>query len=238
MVAWVPDHTRRFRRRPHFDPGEIDRECEALVAEFLRRHKGKVEYPLDTNDLLILIEEHVGTLDVYADLTAEGADVEGVTRFWVGQRPNVEVAEILANEERRANRYRTTLAHELGHVRLHDPLFQRHLTGNDLFEARREDKVVCKRETVLGAPQADWMEWQAGYASGAYLAPRQALVAELRPILDGDVGLPPFRVGGDVAKRLVEVVIRRFRISNDAALVRLLQLNYVTRTQRPPTLFG
>ena len=86
MVAWVPDHTRRFRRRPHFDPGEIDRECEALVAEFLRRHRGKVEYPLNTNDLLILIEEHVGTLDVYADLTAEGADVEGVTRFWVGQR--------------------------------------------------------------------------------------------------------------------------------------------------------
>jgi Zn-dependent peptidase ImmA (M78 family) len=238
MTRWVPDHTRRFRRRPHFEPVEIDKECEALVAEFLRRHRGKVEYPLDTNDLIILIEEHVGNLDVYADLSDEGRNVEGVTRFRIGERPDIEIAEILTSEDRRVNRYRTTLAHELGHARLHNPLFQRAFAAGDLFDGRREEKIVCKRETMLEAPQSDWMEWQAGYASGAYLMPRQALAAELRPILDAGSGIPPFRVDDGVADRLIPVVIDRFGVSREAAVVRPLKLNYLTRAERVPTLFG
>lgn len=238
MVAWVPDGTRRFKRRPHYEPSEIDRDCEVLVAEFLRRHRGKVEYPLDTNDLMILIEEHTATLDVYADLTPEGPGVEGITRFCIGRRPDVEIADGLADEERRANRYRTTLAHELGHVRLHDPLFQRAFSSGDLFEGRREDKVVCKRDTMVDAPKVDWMEWQAGYASGALLMPRQAMAAELGPLLDAASGLPPFGTGDAVGQRFIDTVVERFQVSREAAEVRLLKLDYVTRAQRIPTLFG
>ncbi len=238
MTKWVPDNTKRFRRRPHFEPAEIDKECEALVAEFLKRHRGKVEYPLDTNDLIILIEEHVGNLDVYADLSDEGTNVEGVTRFKIGERPDIEIAEILTSEDRRANRYRTTLAHELGHARLHDPLFQRAFAAGDLFGGRREEKIVCKRETMLEAPLADWMEWQAGYASGAYLMPRRALASELRLILDASSKMPPFHVDDDVAARLIPVVIDRFGVSREAAIVRLLKLNYLTRAEPVPTLFG
>ncbi|MDR7039119.1 hypothetical protein J2X36_003892 [Methylobacterium sp. BE186] len=238
MVQWVPDATRRFRKRPHYEPLEIDRECEALTAAFLLKHRGKVEYPLSTDDLCLLVEQHVAYLDVYSDLSGDGADVEGVTRIEVGRPPIVEITEALSTNDRRANRYRTTLAHELGHVRLHDGLFQAHFASGDILADAGKAKIVCKRDTILEAPTADWMEWQAGYASGAYLMPRSAVRDLLRPHIDAAGTLPPFHVADPLAAALIDKVVSRFAVSQDAAKVRLLKLGYLA--VRPPasTLFG
>lgn len=238
MVMWVPDETKRFRRRPHFKQCEIDRECETLVSGFLLKHRGKVAYPITTDDLTVLIEQHVGALDVYADLTPDGLDVEGVTRFKIGSVPDIEISEPLSNDARRENRFRTTLAHELGHVRLHDRLFQAAFSPGDLFEHAREHRLVCKRETMVDAPKGDWLEWQACYASGSYLMPVTALRDELRPILAAHGGLPPFQVGGAASDALIEAVMARFQVSRDAARVRLSKLDYISSAPRAPTLFG
>lgn len=238
MVQWVPDATGRFRKRPHFEPLEIDRECEALTAAFLLKHRRKVEYPISTDDLCLLVEQHVAYLDVYSDLSGDGFDVEGVTRIEVGKLPTVEITETLSTNERRVNRYRTTLAHELGHVRLHDGLFQSHFASGDLLAEAGKSKIVCKRDTILDAPQTDWMEWQAGYASGAYLMPRSAVRDLLRPQVDGSTALPPFHVADPIAAVLIANVTSRFEVSQDAARIRLIKLGYLDTRQPTPTLFG
>ena len=53
-------------------------------------------------------------LDPYADLSAYGADVEGVTEFFPNRGPKVSISERIAADERRENCYRTTLTHEFG----------------------------------------------------------------------------------------------------------------------------
>ena len=80
MVRHVRDPTGRFEQRPYWLEAELDKECERLLLAFLRRLHGKVDYPISTDDLKTLIEEEARDLDQYADLSAYGADVEGVSR--------------------------------------------------------------------------------------------------------------------------------------------------------------
>ena len=79
MVRYVRDSTGRFSERPHYEPKELDRECENIVGKFLTRKYGKAAFPLSTDDLTQVIEREAEDLDLYADLSKYGADVEGVT---------------------------------------------------------------------------------------------------------------------------------------------------------------
>ena len=62
------DNTGRFPERPFYTERELDQLFERIVTEFLRRRRGAVGFPLTTNELSILVEEHVSDLDLYADL--------------------------------------------------------------------------------------------------------------------------------------------------------------------------
>ncbi len=81
-------------------------------------------YPVETEALKTLIERDAEDLDVYADLSAYGHDVEGVTEFRPGSKPAVKIAAELTEDSKRENRLRTTLTHEYGHVRFHSYLFE------------------------------------------------------------------------------------------------------------------
>src|SRR4051794_5005851 len=104
MVRYISDPTGRFAHRPYWLEPELDRECETIVETFLRRHRGKVEYPIRTEDLKTLIEDEARDLDQYADLKA---DVDGVTEFEHGRKPTVRIASYLAEDDRWENRLRT-----------------------------------------------------------------------------------------------------------------------------------
>lgn len=238
MVYWVRDATKRFRERPYYHAHEIDAECERLVCAFLIRHRGKVSFPLTDDDLTVLIEQHVDDLDLYADLSEDGDDVEGACRFAIGQKPVIEIAGRLSEDDRRVNRLRTTLAHELGHARFHDAVFQQTFASNDLFLDGRKARIVCKRDTITDAPEVDWMEWQACYASGAYLMPKKAVAAQLRTEIQKVARLTPFQVGDVAATALIATVMDGFQVSRDAARVRLTKLGYLTTNAPPLTLFG
>ena len=140
---------------------------------------GKTEYPIRTEDLKVLVEDHAADLDLYADLSVEGENIEGVTEFFHSERPVVRISKALTEDESRQNRLRTTLTHELGHVVLHSPLTS--LSGQQrLFQTTERDRSLvlrCKRNSILLAVSkpVDWMEWQAGYASGAFLMPKTEL---------------------------------------------------------------
>lgn len=239
MVRMVPDKTGRFAERPHYTPEDLDRECERIVAAFLRKKRGVVTFPILTEDLHTLIEQADATLDAYADLSAFGADVEGMTEFFPDQGPKVSISDKLANDERRENRLRTTLTHEFGHVHFHRHLWaEKFLTGRLFDRKSAENKAICKRDTVLNANQYDWMEWQAGYVSGSTLMPlthvRQLVSEYCKPLgLHGAV-----YQGSQQGLALIAQVVDRFAVSEEAARIRLLKLNLLSASNKQRSLFG
>ena len=67
---------------------------EKIVVDFLRQKHGKARFPITTEDITVLIEQKVSDLDQYADLSAYGANVEGVTEFSRHGKPKVLISEI------------------------------------------------------------------------------------------------------------------------------------------------
>lgn len=239
MVKMVPDKTGRFAERPHYSPEDLDRECERIVSAFLHKKRGVVTFPILTEDLHVLIEQEDATLDSYADLSAFGDDVEGMTEFFPNQGPKVSISEKLANDQRRVNRLRTTLTHEFGHVHFHRHLWAEKFLSGRLFERKSlENKAICKRDSILNANQYDWMEWQAGYVSGSILMPvtqvRRLVVEYCQPRgLHGVI----FQ-GAEHGLALIAAMVERFAVSEEAARIRLLKLNLLAASNQQPSLFG
>jgi hypothetical protein len=238
-VKFVRDTTGRFSQRPHYEPQELDRECEAIITKFLKDKYGKVEFPISTDDLTVLIERDTSDFDPYADLSAYGSEVEGVTEFQPKGKPAVKIAAALANDSRRKNRLRTTLTHEYGHVHFHAYLWQIEPPTADLLQQRpNANKQICKRDGILNAAPADWMEWQAGYISGALLMPASFLRKSVAAYLDAHGLFGVVGTGGPHGQALIERAQQEFQVSADAARVRLLKLNILGAEDAGPSLFS
>jgi len=225
-MKFIPDNTGRFAIRPHYAPSDLDFQCEDLVFEFLQRRHGEIQFPFSTDDISVLIEREASDLDSSADLSDVGDEVEGVTEFYRGQKPRVRIAAHL-NHPSLENRLRTTLTHELAHVHFHNYLYQVE-ASLELFEsASRGAPLRCNRQNIHGVSSQDWMEWQARYASGAILMP----VSRVRKFAN-----PGPALGAETpeARELITLLAGAFRVSEDAARVRLSQLGYLSRELNPP----
>jgi hypothetical protein len=223
-MKWVEDKTGRFARRPHYTEQELDIECDKIVSAFLRKRHGDVSFPISTDDLTCLIEENAD-FDSYADLTAEGDDVEGVTEFRSGRRPIVRISTALAEAVNRENRLRTTLTHEYAHVHFHRFLFEESSRQSRLFPDPAPVPINrCHRHTIEHASKTDWLEWQAGHCCGALLMPLSALEEEVR-LFSSKKGCGCREVGAHSRDGilLVEHVSQAFRVSKQATRVRLLK---------------
>lgn len=230
-MKWVADRTGRFARRPHYLPAELDSECERLILAFLNRRNGKAEFPIKTDDLTVFIEEHAD-LDSYADLSEEGEGVEGVTEFVPGERPVVKIADAL-NAAHLENRLRTTLTHEYGHVHFHRFMFEdsQTATGSLFAQVHTAQGNKCHRDTIVGAQERDWMEWQAGYACGAILMPVAALFDTVQRFrAENNLSYSNLSLLSEPGQKLVGSVASRFQTSQDAARVRLLKKGILTDT--------
>ena len=227
------DPTGRFRERPFFAPGELDAECERTISRFLIERHGKVAFPILTEDLMVLLEQEASDVDPYADLLSEGTDVDGVTDFLPGLKPRVRISKRLS-DPRYENRLRTTITHEFGHVKFHGFLYQLDVETLPLFGATQPSKpnAKCKRETILNAGQNDWMEWPAGYISGAMLMP----LSGMRAIASGLEGKAPLSHDDVRAVEIAEKVQAEFRVSSDAARVRLAKLGFLTANSKAQPL--
>lgn len=223
-MKWVKDKTGRFSQRPHYLPKEIDDECERVVREFLTKRYGRVEFPIKTDDLTVLIEQKAD-LDSYADLSAEPGKVEGVTEFTPRKRPIVKISASL-NANNMENRLRTTLTHEFGHVHFHQFMFD-DLQNQpaSLFPAQTQSHTnKCHRDNMIAAPERDWMEWQAGYACGAILMPSAALLEAVKRFReDKKIPYANLALGSEHGQQLITLVTTTFQTSRDAARVRLLK---------------
>ena len=223
-MKWVKDKTGRFSQRPHYLPDEIDDECERIIRDFLTKKYGKVEFPIKTDDLTVLIEQKAD-LDSCTDLSGEPGEVEGVTEFTARKRPVVRISSAL-NAQNMENRLRTTLTHEFGHVHFHQLMFD-DLENQppSLFATQAQAHTnECHRDNMIGASDRDWMEWQAGYACGAILMPAAALLETVKRFRD-EKKLPyaNLAVGSEHGQQLITLVTSTFQTSRDAARVRLLK---------------
>ena len=239
-MKWVTDRTGRFAQRPHYLPEELDSECERVILAFLYKRYGKAEFPIKTDDLTVFIEEQAD-LDGYADLSGEGEGVEGVTEFVPGKRPMVKIADAL-NASHLENRLRTTLTHEYGHVHFHRFMFEdgQGATGSLFAQTHAAQGNKCHRDSIVGAPERDWMEWQAGYACGGILMPVTALFDEVQRFrAENNLPYSNLSLQSEPGQNLITAVAAGFHTSRDAARVRLLKRGILTDTgsQRTAELF-
>jgi hypothetical protein len=224
-VRLIPDSTRRFSRRPHYDDWELDQIFEDIIVGFLSERHGKATFPISTDELTVLIDRRTDDLDTLADLSTLGEDVEGVTDFRPNKKPRVRIASQLWDGSNRENRLRTTLAHEFGHVHLHNHLFQ--MDGTlELFARNGGGEQQCRRDGIEGRGRIDWMEWQAGYASGAILMPATTLRAIIAST-SIEVREGPVETASLDGQKLIGAVASAFQVSRDAARVRLSQARYI-----------
>lgn len=239
-MNWVKDTTGRFLRRPYFSPQEMEAQCERLIVDHLTKRHGEVAFPVTTDDLTILIETMVDDLDLFADLSREGQDVEGVTEFFPDALPKIRVERTLSMNPRMVNRLRTTLTHELGHVVFHRMMFEGPRSGS-LFDddPPAESSNKCKRDNMLEAPQTDWMEWQAGFACGALLMPQAALSAAIRRVGDErQLPVGKFSATSEHGLALISAIATHFSVSREAARVRLHQRNVLVGSAHTGALFS
>lgn len=238
-MRMIPDPKGRFPERPYYTADELDRECEQLVLDLHRRRNQEPRPRITTDELHLLIELNGATLDSCADLSIYGDDVEGVTAFHPDEDPEVSISDRLANDPRRENRLRTTLAHEFGHVHFHRPLWAGKFQHGHLFDhTSPENNAICKRDTMLRAANYDWMEWQAGYVCGAILMPVtqiRRLVSNYCQERDLHATVP---VRSDHGRRIVSAVMETFQVSEEAAEVRLKVLKLLGESDRQRSLFG
>jgi hypothetical protein len=129
-MKWVVDTSGRFQFRPYYEAEELDAECERMVASYQEARYGAHHFPISTDDLTVMVEQDTSDLDLYADLTREGEDVEGLTDFFARKKPAVRISQQLSTDPARSQRLRTTLAHEYGHVRFHKFLWDTTLPHN------------------------------------------------------------------------------------------------------------
>jgi len=239
-MKWVRDKTGRFSQRPHYLPEELDTECERAILAFLKKKYGKAEFPIKTDDLTVFIEEQAD-LDNYADLSGEGDGVEGMTEFEAGKRPIVKIADSLSAPHLE-NRLRTTLTHEYGHVHFHRFMFEEGAgRPGSLFGAQQEAQGnKCHRDTIVGASEQDWMEWQAGYACGAILMPVEALKDTVQRFRqENHLPYTNLSLHSEPGQKLITAVTGAFQTSRDAARVRLLKKGILLDMgkQAPSSLF-
>lgn len=229
----------RFAKRPHYLPEELDTECERVILGFLKLKYGRVEFPIKTDDLTVLIEQKAD-LDSYADFSGEEGEVEGVTEFAPGRRPTVRIANAL-QANYMENRLRTTLTHEYGHVHFHQFMFDVENQPRSLFEDDHLGQTnKCKRENIVNAAEPDWMEWQAGYACGAILMPVSALIDTVQSFrAQNNLPFSNLALDSDEGQGLIATVAATFQTSRDAARVRLLKKRILTDsgTSRAQELF-
>ena len=245
-MKWVPDPLGRFRLRPYYEREELDFECERLVSRFLERKYGVSCFPISTDDITVMIEEDTSDLDLFADLSGFGEDVEGLTDFFPDRRPAVKISVGLSLNSQKEYRLRTTLAHEYGHVRFHAFLWELNrwenpertiiCTGkyNRLYGKLNRNvfdlNPRCKSTRILDTLSEDWMEWQAAYACGAFLMPLTPLKKLVNEFLHVNSDRNWLPVNTDEANRLTEIIVESFDVSPAAARARLQKLGFFQKT--------
>ena len=169
------------RKVPFLAEEAIERDAEALLAEFAHKRDVVIELPIPIEDI---VEKHLkigiefdDTHDLFGiprsglDL-GQGPDILGAMFF---DEKRIVIDERLDPDDNPAQegRYRFTLAHEGGgHWRLHRQLFTRDAAQASLFGSKSVPSVVCRSSQAK-----ERVEWQADFYASCLLMPRKLVFA-------------------------------------------------------------
>ena len=106
-----------------------------------------------------------------------------------------------------------------------------------LLQNQQPQRLISKRDDGFDAPESDWMEWQARYACGALLMPKSFVLKIINEFLTEKNHFGPVAEASDKGRELIARVVAAFKVSQDAARVRLIKLNAIGQ-ERGPSLFG
>jgi Zn-dependent peptidase ImmA (M78 family) len=220
-TQWFRDSTGRFSERPFYQQREIEEKALSALRATLGGANADLTWPLSDAALVRFVEFRTDRFDPYADLKHVGIDIDGYTLFSRDGKPSVLINEDLGDERYRY-RWRMTLGHELGHVVLHQELYERKSGQLDLIEAPLVP-VYCEKSHIIRG--TDWCEWQASYFGGALLMPSDVVTARLTA--EDPKLLNAVEDGTVLGNRVILKVAKMFEVSRDAARVRLAQLGVV-----------
>ena len=160
-----------------------------------------------------------------------GDDVLGITAFNYKGFDRIYINTTLTEDKSDLGviRYRSTLAHEIGHGVLHEELhiekLQHDLQQAEMFgqmERRATSRMMTRENHVFGRPQKyEWWEIQANRFMAAMLMPRPLLEQVLQPRLGG--GFDDTRA--TIKDRLfkwqgsIQAVEQTFKVSNQMAII-------------------
>ena len=169
------------RKVPYLAEEAMERDAEALLAEFAHVRNVVIEPPIPIEDI---VEKHL-KLGIEFD---DAHDLFGIPRSGLdlGQGPDIlgamffdekriVIDESLDPEENPAKegRYRFTLAHEGGgHWRLHRHLFAKNGAQASLFGGTSAPSVVCR-----SSQKKERVELQADFYASCLLMPRKLVFA-------------------------------------------------------------
>jgi len=228
MPEWITDKTGKFRLRPKYPAQELEKLCcETIWALQLKRH-GDKQRVVTPDDLTVLLEDLGAELDLEASFSSEEGWVQGMTEFRPGKSPIVRIRKSLSEMPGYAHRFKSTLAHEAGHI----------LTQKEAYD--REDNLIVKeggRSTYWllndrkNACTPNWEEWQADSCMGALLMPLLHIESLIGPPKESCAARPFVR--SNRGQQLITQVSAEFGTSVDAACVRLKRLGYLRRDLSP-----
>lgn len=187
---------------PTYKPAELEQKAES----FLKNALGEIEIPVDV-DLLIELRGDAD-LDYWPGLKPNHSVLGAVFIDADTQRSLVVIDEGLADNESQRNRYRMTVAEELGHLVLHGNVIRQLSDVNDFRQLQRH-------------PQWNEIERNAKRFAAAVLMPGSVLLTEANAVyrlLVKHAGYGNFAV---VQKYLKNQLASRFEVSPETMGYRL-----------------
>lgn len=230
------------RAVPYLTKGQIRREAAVLLSEYGALHGPLDRPPVPVDDILEVHQRLTFKIMNLAALFGHG-DVLGA--IWMKER-TVAVDGSLdpALHPQCLGRFRFTVAHEVGHWRLHRRQFTGDATQGAIFAIEAPPAYIC-RSSAAKEP----VEWQADYFAGQLLMPANLLRAaweawrgNLNPVdreelRCGAVGPQSADAAATSFERFVRPLAATFEVSAAAMRIRLEELGLLV-ADKSELLFG
>jgi hypothetical protein len=196
---------------------EIEKEADLLLAEYAETTGESIKFPVPVDEITIYhLALRLGFADLHETLQIpmlrDQPDILGA--IWVDTE-TILIDRSLdpTKNPSMAGRYRFSVAHEIGHWRLHRSYVAKDTDQAFLFEASHKPTVICR---VSAAKEP--IEWQADFFSSCLLMPRrrvhkewQECLGRTRPLLLSDL-----RPNGQVMMRAQTMICEQGRSESGA----------------------
>ena len=241
---------------PYLHEKQIEAEAELLLAEYADKIEPITAPPVPIEQIAeVLLQLTLEFKDMKQLFPS--ADVHGAIWFADGKIGIEQELEPLASPSRQG-RYHFTLAHEVGHWRLHRAHYKRRPAERMFFEDRTPQPDVVCRSSERKKP----VEWQADNFAGCLLMPRKLIyaawadfrnddqavaISELRQQYASLLAATPFMYRGKIMtdtadkdnaikEEFCRPLASRFQVSPEAMRIRLEKLELFVK-EKPAMLF-